>query len=60
MLSSAGYPLDSVGNLRVNILWAGLLHASTYAFTAAGLALLWRYGCRTTSAGPESSFPARC
>jgi len=42
MLTSAGYPADSVRNLEINTLWDGIFHASTYAFVAAGLALLWR------------------
>ena len=46
MLSSAGFPPDSVRNLQVNVLWDGLFHAGTYGFTAAGLYLLWRYGRR--------------
>ncbi len=47
LLSSAGYPPDSVPNLRVNTLWDGLFHASTYVFTLLGLAILWRTGHRT-------------
>lgn len=47
MLTSAGYPPDSVANLRVNTLADGLFHASTYAFVAAGLAVLWRGARRT-------------
>jgi uncharacterized membrane protein len=43
MLSSAGYPPDSVRNLQINVLWDGLFHMSTYVFTALGLYLLWRY-----------------
>ena len=43
MLSSAGYPPDSVHNLKVNVMWDGIFHASTYLFTAFGLYLLWRY-----------------
>jgi uncharacterized membrane protein len=43
MLTSAGYPPDSVENLKVNTLWDGLFHASTYIFTALGLWILWRY-----------------
>ena len=43
MLSSAGYPPDSVRNLEVNVLWDGLFHMSTYIFTALGLYTLWRY-----------------
>jgi uncharacterized membrane protein len=40
--TSAGYPADSVANLELNVMLDGLFHASTYAFTAAGLVLLWR------------------
>ncbi len=42
MLSSAGYPPDSVENLKVNTLADGLFHASTYVFVLWGLAKLWR------------------
>jgi len=42
MLSSAGYPPDSVANLKLNTLWDGLFHTLTYIFVALGLALLWR------------------
>lgn len=42
MLSSAGYPPDSVSNLQVNTLADGLFHASTYLFVLWGLARLWR------------------
>ncbi len=42
MLTSAGYPPDSVRNLQVNTLWDGLFHATTYVLTAIGLGLLWR------------------
>jgi uncharacterized membrane protein len=41
MLTSAGYPPDSVGNLEINTLWDGLFHASTYLFVVAGLIVLW-------------------
>jgi len=40
MLTSAGYPPDSVENLKVNTRWDGLFHASTYIFTALGLWIL--------------------
>jgi uncharacterized membrane protein len=43
MLSSAGFPPDSVHNLQVNVLWDGLFHASTYLFVAIGLGILWRH-----------------
>ena len=42
MLTSAGYPPDSVANLQVNTLADGTFHAATYLFTAAGLIVLWR------------------
>ena len=47
MLTSVGYPADSVANIEVNTLADGLFHASTYAFVAAGLAVLWRSARRT-------------
>ena len=43
MLTSAGYPPDSVENLKINTFWDGLFHASTYIFTGLGLYILWRY-----------------
>ena len=43
MVTSAGYPPDSVENLKVNTFWDGVFHASTYLFTALGLTILWRY-----------------
>jgi uncharacterized membrane protein len=42
MLTSAGYPPDSLPNLQVNTLWDGLFHASAWVVTAVGVALLWR------------------
>ncbi|WP_044249448.1 DUF2243 domain-containing protein (plasmid) [Cereibacter azotoformans] len=42
MATSAGYPPDSVENLKLNTLLDGLFHAATYIFTLAGLVLLWR------------------
>ena len=42
MLTSAGYPATSVGNLELNTLWDGIFHASTYLFVVIGLILLWR------------------
>ena len=42
MASSAGYPPDSLENLRFNTLLDGLFHASTYVFVVLGLALLWQ------------------
>ena len=42
MLTSAGYPATSIGNLELNTLWDGIFHASTYVFVVLGLILLWR------------------
>ena len=42
MLTSAGFPPTSVGNLEVNTLADGLFHATTWVITVIGLALLWR------------------
>jgi uncharacterized membrane protein len=47
MATSAGYPADSVANLRFNTLLDGLFHAATYIFVAIGLGLLWRAAHRT-------------
>jgi uncharacterized membrane protein len=42
MLTSAGYPADSVPNLEINTLWDGFFHISTYLFVLLGLLILWR------------------
>ena len=42
MLTSAGYPADSVRNLQINTLWDGVFHSATYVFVGAGLIVLWR------------------
>jgi uncharacterized membrane protein len=42
MLTSAGYPADSVRHLEINTLFDGLFHALTYGFVVAGLILFWR------------------
>jgi uncharacterized membrane protein len=47
MVTSAGYPADSVDNLRFNTLLDGLFHASTYIFVVLGLILLWRAAHRS-------------
>lgn len=46
MLTSAGYPADSVRNLQINTFFDGLFHASTYIFVVAGLVILWRHAKR--------------
>jgi uncharacterized membrane protein len=42
MVSSAGYPIDSLHNLEVNTIWDGVFHASTYVFVLAALVVIWR------------------
>jgi uncharacterized membrane protein len=42
MVTSAGFPPNTVENLKINTLWDGLFHLSTYIFVALGLSLLWR------------------
>jgi uncharacterized membrane protein len=42
MLTSAGYPPDSVPNLTINTLFDGLFHAVTWIAIAVGLLLLHR------------------
>jgi uncharacterized membrane protein len=42
MLTSAGYPANSVENLQINTLWDGLFHATTYIFVTLGIVRLWR------------------
>jgi uncharacterized membrane protein len=46
MVTSAGYPADSVRNLEINTFLDGLFHASTYVFVVAGLVILWRHAHR--------------
>jgi uncharacterized membrane protein len=41
MGTSAGFPPDSVENLKLNTLWDGLFHAATWLMTVAGVFLLW-------------------
>ena len=47
MLTSAGYPPDTVRNLEINTLWDGIFHSSTYVFVLLGLIILWRKAHRT-------------
>lgn len=47
MLTSAGYPADSIENLRLNILFDGLFHTATYVFVVIGLVTLWRAARKT-------------
>lgn len=47
MLTAFGYPPNSVHNLKINTLWDGLFHATTYLFVLLGLIILWRVSRRT-------------
>lgn len=47
MVTSAGYPADTVENLELNTLMDGLFHATTYIFIVIGLLLLWRTAHRS-------------
>lgn len=42
LVTSAGYPPDSVANLQFNTLMDGLFHIMTYLFVIIGLVLFWR------------------
>ena len=41
MLSS-WYPINSIENLKLNTLWDGIFHSTTYIFVVIGLFILWR------------------
>jgi uncharacterized membrane protein len=47
MLTSNGYPPNSIHNLEVNTLWDGLFHMTTYVFVPLGLTILWKRAHRT-------------
>lgn len=42
LVTSAGYPPDTVESLRVNTFWDGLFHSVTYLFVVIGLVIFWR------------------
>jgi uncharacterized membrane protein len=46
LLTSAGYPADSVHNLQINTFWDGVFHSGTYIFTALGVFIFWRHARR--------------
>jgi uncharacterized membrane protein len=54
LVTSAGYPPDSVENLKVNTFWDGVFHAGTYLLTVAGLVMLWR-----AARAPHRAWPGR-
>jgi len=55
MLTSDGYPVDSLRNLQINTLWDGMFHAATWIFVVIGLTLLWRHAGRMVSGLVRSS-----
>ena len=47
MLTSAGFPPNSVDNLEFNTLWDGIFHLATYVFVLPGMIILWRRAHRS-------------
>src|ERR1044072_2059134 len=47
LVTSAGYPADSLHGLEFNKLLDGLFHAATYIFVVIGLIMLWRTAHRS-------------
>lgn len=47
MVSSIGFPPDSVPNMKINVFFDGLFHAGTYLFVILGLIALWRTARRS-------------
>jgi len=47
MVTSAGFPADTVENLKINTMLDGLFHTGTYLFVFIGLVLLWRTAHRS-------------
>jgi uncharacterized membrane protein len=39
---SSWYPPNTIENLRLNTLWDGIFHSSTYVFVVIGLYLFWK------------------
>ncbi len=39
---STWYPIKDVASLKLNTLWDGVFHSSTYVFVVLGLSTLWR------------------
>ncbi|MFN3888756.1 MAG: DUF2243 domain-containing protein [Beijerinckiaceae bacterium] len=58
MATSAGYPADSVENMRFNVMLDGLFHAATWLFTVAGVVILWVRSRRTHVRWAGSELPA--
>ena len=50
MLTSAGYPANSIANMEVNMVADGLFDASNWLITVVGVVLLWRAKSQTERA----------
>jgi len=50
MLTSAGYPANTVANMEVNMVADGLFDAGNWLVTVIGIVLLWRAKRRTDRA----------
>jgi|SRR3954466_5354251 len=59
MLSS-WYPINSLENLKLNTLWDGIFHSTTYIFVVIGLFILWRTALGDISTGRANSLLERC
>ncbi len=46
MFTSAGSPIESLGNLKFNVMWDGFFHIATYIFTLTAMIILWRKASR--------------
>ncbi len=42
MLSSAGYPPDTLSNMHVNMFWGGIFHAAMWILILIGIIILWQ------------------
>jgi uncharacterized membrane protein len=52
MLTSAGFPANSVDNLKIDTFWDGAFHFGTYACVFAGLVVCWRAARRNPVVWP--------
>lgn len=53
---SARIPVTDLVSAKINMVWDGLFHAAVWLFTALGIVLLWRAGCRPGGVGDARSF----
>lgn len=60
MLTSAGYPANTLDNLEFNIVWDGIFHASTYLFVVTASPSSGVPRANSTSDGQESCCQHPC